>query len=168
MVFLKIGLPPIGGVRVSLPESFEVKTLVIAATAAMLAAFLVTPAGADPIADREANMKQRAEQMKILGPIAQGKAPYDGAAVQTALDTLHTLAQNASDNINTLWPEGSVGGKSSPKIWENWDAFVERSAKFAADTGTAANAKPADLESFQAVFGPVGQSCGGCHEQFRT
>lgn len=43
------------------------KLLAIAVSAAVLAA---TAASADPIADRKAIMKDRAAELKVLGPIA--------------------------------------------------------------------------------------------------
>ncbi len=144
------------------------KVFALAASAAILAAAFVTPAGADPIADREANMKARQQQMMVLGPIAQGKTPFDAAQVHTALEQLHTLAQTASDNVATLWPEGSLGGKSSPKIWQDWQGFAAANAKFAADTAAAAAAQPADLAAFQAVFGPVAGNCNSCHRAYRS
>ena len=51
------------------------RILAIAASAAMIVSTLVATAGADPIADRKQNMRDRGKQMQVLAPIAQGKNP---------------------------------------------------------------------------------------------
>jgi cytochrome c556 len=142
------------------------KVLAIAAIAAMLATSLVTPAGADPIADREANMKARAQQLQVLGPIVQGNSPFDAAQVQAALEQLHALAE--ATDVDVFWPEGSQGGKSAPAIWSDRAGFIAANEKFTADTAAAVDAKPADLAALQAVFGPVAGNCGSCHRDYRS
>ncbi len=142
------------------------RILAIAASAAMILTSLVATAGADPIADRKANMKARGAQMQVLAPIAQGKNPFDAAAVQAALQKLNDLSKV---DVDALWPAGSDKGdtKSSPKIWQDMAGFKAAHAKFAADTEAAVSAKPADLAAFQAVFGPVAGNCGACHQAYR-
>lgn len=147
-------------------EKKQLKALATAVSAAVLAVLIVTPAGADPIADREANMKERQQQLRVLGPIAQGKAPFDAAQVQAGLARLHELAQ-ATVDVAALWPEGAVAEKSSPKIWEDLAGFTAANEKFAADTAAAVAAAPADLAAFQAAFGAVANNCGSCHEAYR-
>lgn len=134
-------------------------------SAAMLAA--VTAASADPIADRQAIMKDRAAEMKVLGPIAQGKAPFDAAVVLAELEKLGANA--AKTDVDALWPAGSDKGdtKSSPKIWEDMAGFKTIMDKFKADAAAAAAAKPQDLQSFQKVFGAVASNCGACHQKYR-
>lgn len=89
------------------------KLLAIALSAVVLAA---TAASADPIADRKAIMKDRAAELKVLGPIAQGKAPFDAALVLGELEKMNANA--AKTDVDALWPAGSDTGdtKSSPKI----------------------------------------------------
>lgn len=142
------------------------KLLIIASAVAM--AFVATASQADPIQDRKNLMKERGGQMRVLGPIAQGQQPFDAAAVMAALETLNTNAQAATD-IDALWPAGTESGdtKSAPSIWANREGFKAASEKYAADVAAAVAAKPQDLQSFQAVFGPVAGNCGACHEAFR-
>lgn len=143
------------------------RMLAIAASAAMIATSFASIAGADPIADRKQNMRDRAAQMRVLGPIAQGQQPFDATAVHAALDALNTAAQ--ATDVAALWPAGSETGdtKSSPKIWEDMAGFTAAMDKFKADAAAAAAAKPADLAAFQAVFGPVAGNCGSCHQAYR-
>ncbi|HRP79898.1 MAG TPA: cytochrome c, partial [Aquamicrobium sp.] len=135
------------------------------------AALSVTIAGAaaDPLEQRKANMKERGQIMRILGPIAQGRADFDAATVNEALAKLETNAEGGAD-IDALWPEGSDTGdtKAAPAIWENFDAFKAESEKYAQAVAAAVAAAPQDLAAFQAAFGPVGASCGSCHENYRN
>lgn len=138
------------------------------ALAAALLAATVAGAGADPIEQRKENMKERGAVMRILGPIAQGKADFDAAAVNDALVRLEANAAAAAD-VEALWPQGSDAGdtKSAAAIWIDFDAFKAQNAKYIEAVKAAAAAAPQDLAAFQAAFGPVGAGCGGCHENFR-
>lgn len=140
------------------------KFFAIAASALLLGA---TTASADPIEDRQALMKERGAQMKVLVPMAQEKQPFDAAAAFAALEKL--AANAASTNVEALWPEGSTGGDNdtAPAAWENFDEFKAAHDKFKADTEAAVAANPQDLESFKPVFGSVAQNCGSCHETYR-
>jgi cytochrome c556 len=140
------------------------KFFAIAASVLLLGA---TAASADPVEDRQALMKERGAQMKILVPMAQEKVPFDAAAVMEALKTLEANA--ARVDVEALWPEGSAGGDSAsaPAIWEKFDEFKAGHAKFKADVEAAVAASPQDLDAFKAVFGTVAQNCGSCHETFK-
>jgi cytochrome c556 len=141
-------------------------------TAAIVAAALsiaATAATAEPIEDRQNVMKERASIMRVLGPIAQERQPFDAATVMDALEQLNTNAQQSVANFDALWPEGSGSGdtKAAPAIWEDMDGFRAASEKFAVDAAAAAEAAPQDLAAFQAVFGTVAGNCVSCHEKYR-
>jgi cytochrome c556 len=144
--------------------SISMRLLAFAASAAML---IVTAASADPIEDRKNIMKERAAQMRVLGPIAQGQQPFDAAAVMAALETLNANAM--ATDVDALWPAGTETGdtKSAPKIWEDMAGFKAAMDKYKADVAAAVEANPQDLASFQAVFGPLAANCGSCHETYR-
>ncbi|TKT81206.1 cytochrome c [Aquamicrobium sp. LC103] len=133
-----------------------------------LLAVMMTGAVADPLAERQELMKERGPLMRVLAPIAQGQQPFDAAVVMDALQKMNDNAQKTTD-VEALWPDGTEGGdtKSAPKIWEDKAGFKAASDKFAADAAAAVAASPQDLQSFQAVFGPMSQNCGTCHETFR-
>ena len=139
------------------------------ALAAAALAVTIAGAAADPLEQRKENMKERGGIMRILGPIAQGKADFDAAAVNDALARLEANAQAAAD-VDALWPEGSDSGdtKASPAIWADFDAFKAENAKYGEAVKAAVTAAPQDLAAFQAAFGPVGASCGSCHEHYRN
>lgn len=143
------------------------KILAIAASATFIASSLVAVATADPIADRKQNMRERGAQMRVLGPVAQGQQPFDAAAVHAALDALNAGAQ--ATDVDALWPAGSETGdtKSAPRIWQDMAGFKAAMDKYKADAAAAAAARPADLDAFRAVFGPVAANCGSCHQAWR-
>lgn len=139
------------------------KSLIVAVAA--LAAF-AGAAHADPKGDRQAIMKDRGAQLRVLAPIAQGKEAFDAAAVMGALEKLNANADKT--DVAKLWPAGSgADSKSSPKIWEDMAGFQAAEKKFEDAVKAAVAAKPADLAAFQKVFGPIGASCGTCHQGYR-
>jgi cytochrome c556 len=136
--------------------------------AASACALLAVPATADILEEREAIMKERADLMRVLGPIAQGQQPFDA---DTVMATLERMNENAlGDTIMDYFPEGTDGGdtRALPAIWENTGEFVEIETTYAANIQAAVDAAPGDLDEFRAVFGPVATQCGACHEHFRA
>lgn len=130
--------------------------------------FAVAGAAADPIEGRKELMKERGALMRVLGPIAKGERDFDAGTVLDALKKLNDNARATTD-VATLWALGTDSGdtKSSPRIWEDLEAYQAASDKFAADTAAALEAGPADLDAFRAAFGPVAANCGACHESYR-
>ena len=136
--------------------------------AAALSALSLAAASAGPVADRQAGMKVRAAQMKVLAPMAQGKAPFDAEAANAAFARLAEEARTA--DVQAYYPDGSHSGDTSaaPAIWEDLEAFVAANESYAASVAAAAAAAPADLGSFRAAFGEVARHCGACHQDYRT
>lgn len=128
----------------------------------------VTGAFADPVADRQHNMKERGGLMRVLAPVAQGRQDFNAATVMEALEKLNANAQAATD-LDAFWPEGSNGGASdsADAVWTNRDAYQLASNQFADAVANAIAENPQDLASFQAVFAPIGAGCGACHEVYR-
>ncbi len=138
------------------------KSFALAASLILLGA---TAASADAIEDRQALMKERGGQMRILVPMMQEKTPFDAAAVMDALATLEANAEKV--DVDVLWAEGTEGGDSAPAIWEDMEAFKAAHAKYGADVEAAIAANPQDLATFQQVFGPVASNCGSCHQDYK-
>ena len=141
------------------------KTLVLALSALALAS---SAAFADPIADRKALMKERGGAMGQLAPMVKGEKPYDAAAAMAAFESLH--ANGEKFDIDALFPAGSETGdtKALPKIWEDMAGFKAAEEKFEAAVAAAIAAKPQDVDALKQVFGPIGASCGGCHQTYRA
>lgn len=141
--------------------------LFIFATAALTA--LTMGAHADPLADRKANMKERGSLLRVLGPVAQGRADFETATVLDALEKLNANAQAAVD-VDALYPEGTESGDTKVKatVWSDRDGFKKANDDYTAKVAAAVEAQPQDLESFKAAFAPIAASCGGCHEVYRN
>jgi cytochrome c556 len=129
----------------------------------------VAPAEAHEI--RETHMKGYAQQLQVLGPMAQGQTAYDATAAQAAADAI--LANATSPDWETMWPEGSAQGEvpeseALPAIWQNAEDFqAKHQALIDAATTLQADAGK-DLASLQAALGGVGQACGACHQAYRV
>jgi cytochrome c556 len=131
------------------------------------AAFAVSAAYADPIADRKAIMKERGGLVGGLAKMAKGEAAFDAAAVLTALQGLQ--ANEAKVDIDALFPAGSDKGdtKAAPKIWEDMAGFKAANDKYKADLDAAVAAPPQDVNALGAQLNTLGGDCGGCHKPYR-
>ena len=147
--------------------SFTIKSTLLAAALAM--AGLPAIANEGTIGARQGQFKIMALNIGVLGGMARGTVEYDAAQAQIAADNLAAISQlNQAFN----WPEGSdmmaaTTNRALPAIWENQDDFLAKWAAF----GTAATGLQAaagnGLEAMQAALGPVGGSCGACHDAYR-
>jgi len=125
-------------------------------------------ASADPIADRQALMKERGKIVGGLVKVVKGEQSFDAAAV---LDTLKQLEANAEKfDTGKLFPIGSEQGgdtTAAPKIWEDKAGFNAAEDKFLADVKAAVAAPPADVDALKAQVGAIGADCGACHQTYR-
>ncbi|MEO0992071.1 MAG: cytochrome c [Pseudomonadota bacterium] len=107
-----------------------------------------------------------------LGPMAgmmRGNVPYDAEVAGAAAKNLAALA--AMDQ-SRYWLEGTdteaiEGTRALPAIWSDAVGYEAANAKLAEAAAALAEAAGNGEEAFKAAFGPVGQSCGGCHEDYR-
>lgn len=144
------------------------KTGFVAAAALSAVVALVSSiavAQEDPIKIREELMEEIGDQMKILGPMAQGKAEYNADA---AVAALQKIAADAAE-FSKHFPEGSDQGKTEalPAIWENKADFDAKAAKLSEDATAAATAAAGGLDAFKPAFGQMASNCKGCHEKYR-
>jgi len=120
----------------------------------------------DPIAERQALMKDTGKHTKMGAAMAKGEQPFDLATAKEIFATYEKTAAKAPE----LFPAGSTKGHkttASPKIWEKMDDFKKRFATFGEDAKKA-QASVTDLDSFRAAFGPLTKdNCGGCHKEYR-
>lgn len=118
---------------------------------------------------RHGHMLNYANQLAVIGPMAQGQAEYDSAAAQTAADNLFHLA---SIDQSRYWLPGTAVGEhpdsaALPAIWENMDDFMAKQQALLDAVTNLQSAAGTDLASLQGALGPVGQACGACHETYR-
>jgi len=118
----------------------------------------------DVVADRQ-------RLMKLMGANwADAQAKFKAGNVEAIAVNAETLAL-LSMHIPTLFPQGSVGEKSSakPEIWQRWADF-EAAAKNTQGLAerlrdTARTKDAAATEVIVKEFGP--KACGACHTPFR-
>lgn len=123
-----------------------------------------------PVQARQGQFQIMAVNIGVLGGMARGNSDYDAEAAQTAANNLVTVSQI---DQSFHWPEGTdnvslVGTRALPAIWENLpDVIAKWQAFGAAAEGLAAVAGDG-LEPMRAALGPVGGTCGACHDAYRA
>ena len=147
----------------------RLRSCVLGAFAALAAMSTAQADGHDPVAAREARMTTVGQSTKVVGDMLRGNAPFDAEAANAALLAMRDAAQGFGD----LFPEGTeLAGTNEdaagPAIWENRAGFDAEVAKFEGALVAATEAAPQDMEALGAAFGPVGQSCRSCHQNYRV
>ena len=122
--------------------------------------------------DPENYIKYRQAMMTAIGghngaatQIVRGKVDPDGDLV------MHAKALAAlSSNIPRLFPEGSDFGETKAKdeIWSQWDKFEQAANDAKMATAAFSEAvSSGDADRIAKTFKDVGDSCKGCHKEFR-
>jgi cytochrome c556 len=101
-----------------------------------------------------------------VGAMVQGKAPFDAAAAQANIEIATMMSKLP---YAAFGPGTDVGDtRAKPNIWTDTDKFKAAAAKMQ-DAMAHLNsvAKSGNLDQIKAAFGPVGQACKACHDDFR-
>ncbi|MFZ4062152.1 MAG: c-type cytochrome [Polynucleobacter sp.] len=138
-----------------------------------LAAILLASAGVvfaqfqkaeDAIKYRQSVFTVMANSFGKIGAVVKGEAPYNkdelakNAAIVAMMSSLPWQA----------FGTGTEGGKAQSDIWSDQAKFKSAQDKMqlaVANLNTAAQS--GDLESIKKAFGAAGQTCKGCHDDFR-
>ena len=138
----------------------------IAVVAALLAATGAVIAQSDPIAQRQALMKENGKATGAAVKMLKGEAPFDLAVAQEALKAYVNTAAKAP----ALFPDTSKTGGETEALPAVWTAKADFEAKFAklGKDAEAAMAAIKDEASFKAAFPGVLKNCGDCHETYRA
>ena len=143
--------------------------LVLATTATVLAISAGTAVAQfqkpeDAIKYRQSVFTVLGNSFGKIGAVVKGEAPYNkddvskNVAIVAMMSTLPWQAFGA----------GTEGGKAQPAIWSDSAKFKAASEKMqlaVVDLNKAAQS--GDLESIKKAFGATGQTCKGCHDDFR-
>lgn len=153
------------------------KALLAAAALSLPLAATVQGAGhgdnpfAGHIAARQGYMDILAFNISTLGGMARGNIDYDAEAAQTAADNIAAMAMVDGRGF---WAEGSdnfaLGEETTralPAIWDNSAGWGEAWMEFSAAAQGMAEVAGGGLDALRGGIGPLGSSCGGCHEDFR-
>jgi cytochrome c556 len=141
---------------------FRIALVIVAAAFAVA----VASAQSDPIAARQALMKNNGREDKVGSDMVRGRIPFDLAKARA----MFAAFLNAASKMPNLFPENSKTGgdtSASPEIWSHIDDVKARFAKLAAES-KAAQESVTDLESFKVAYRNVNQICDGCHERYRV
>jgi cytochrome c556 len=112
-------------------------------------------------------MKRQQKDMKLLGEMAKGKTPFDGAKAAAAAKDLANTAKKIPD----LFPQGSAGHPSDalPAIWEDWDHFTGNAGHLETNANALAeHLDGASGDGWTGALQKVTDSCKDCHESFRA
>ena len=138
----------------------------LAALSLLAVALPVAAQPADPIAARQAIMKQNGRDTGAGAKMLKGEVPFSAASAMAIFKNMNDTAKK----FGTLFPKGSKTGgdtEAAPAVWSKPADFKAAVLKFDADTAAALAAKPATLDAFKAQFITVTGNCKSCHEGFR-
>lgn len=142
---------------------------VFSITSAAFAAGHLTPEQQNGIKARQAHMSLNSFNLAPLGGMAQDKIPYDAEVASAAAANLAALA---AMNEAGYWVEGTdssiEGNRAKAEIWSDMAGFEAEQVKLAEATAALAAVAGDGLDALKAAFGPVGQTCGSCHESYRA
>ena len=148
------------------------KSLVLStACAAVLGSAAIAQDASKAIEARQSVMKLYSHYLGKLGGMAKGNIEYDAESASNAAASLAALA---SLDQSAMWPQGSdmetLGLDTTAalaSIWTTYPAVAEKGEALSTAAAAMVDAAGTDLASLQAAMGAVGQSCSGCHKEFR-
>ena len=120
----------------------------------------------DAIKYRKAAFTVMGTHFGRIGAMANGRVPYDA---KVAADNAE-LVLAMSKLPYTAFTEGTDKGdtRAKPEIWTDADKFRSAASKMQDEVVKLnAVAKTGDLAALKTAFGATGQTCKGCHDNFR-
>jgi cytochrome c556 len=102
-----------------------------------------------------------------IGAMASGRAPFDAKVAAENADVVVFMAKLPWAAFGPGTDTGDT--KALPEIWKDPAKFKAAADKMQAETvKLAAAAKTGNLDNLKAAFGPVGDTCKSCHDDFRA
>ena len=149
------------------------KKLFLAATCA--AACLTALPAAAQFQKPEDAIKYRQSAMTLMGAhfgriagMASGRVPFDAKAAADNAAVLSTLVNLPFAAYGPGTDKGAPN-RSTPEIWSKAAAFKAKGDELIAGVAKLdAAAKSGSLDNLKAAVGPVGNTCKGCHDDFRA
>ena len=154
------------------------RTIFVPTLALIAATIFASTASSDGHADkamaaaieaRKAQMQLVAYNMSILGGMAKGEVPFDGAIASSAASNLASVSKL---DRATLWLDGTIQGdvpntRAKAEIWSDAAGFEKSATDLEAAADALVAAAGADLAAVQAAMGAAGQTCSACHKAYR-
>jgi len=120
----------------------------------------------DAIKYRKAAFTVMAAHFGRIGAMSAGKVPFDAAAAAANAEIVATMSKLPY----SAFGEGTGTGetRAKPEIWTNRAKFDAAAAKMQEEvTKLNVAAKGGNFDAIKTAFGAAGQSCKGCHDDFR-
>ena len=146
----------------------------LVAAVAVAAAAVSLPAAAqfqkpeDAVKYRQSAMFVMANHFGRIGAMVQGKAPYDAATALANAEVVSTMSRLPFVGF----VEGTAStekGKAKANIWTDRAKFDAAAKKMQDEVAKLlAAARTNNLDNLKTAFGPVGQACKACHDDFRN
>ena len=127
--------------------------------------------GGNPAVDaRQGQFQLMSLNIGILGNMARGNTDYDAETAQAAANNLLAISQL---DQRFHWPEGTDNAtientRALPAIWEDGSRVLEIWGEFGTASEGLAGVAGDGLDAMRAALGPVGASCGSCHDDYRA
>lgn len=138
------------------------------ATTAVADGHANTPEAA-AMAARKAHMSLYGFNLGPLGAMVKDEIPYDAAVAAAAAANLAALS---SVDQTSYWLDGTdssvEGSRAKAEIWTDAEGFAAREMALTEAATALAAVAGNDLDALKLAFGPVGQACGACHEDYRA
>ena len=101
-----------------------------------------------------------------VGAMVQGRVPFDAAAAQANLEIATTMSKLP---FTAFGPGTDVGDtRAKPVVWSDNAKFTAAATRMQDEMAKLnAAAKSGNLDQIKAAFGPVGNACKACHDDFR-
>lgn len=119
---------------------------------------------------RQGEMHVRGFSVAPLFAMAKGKIPYDAEQAQKLANNLKILLDldmGASWAPNTGKDHYPKDTHALPEIWSTYPKIAEAGKEYGAAVNALAEVAGGGLEALQSKIGDVGQSCKGCHDDYR-
>lgn len=121
------------------------------------------------ITARQAHMGLYGFYLTPLGQMAQDRIPYDAEIAAAAASN---LAAMAAIDQNAFWLEGTdsslPGSRARAEIWTDPAGYMQVQQGMVDATAALALVAGDGLDALKGAFGPAGQSCGACHQNYRA
>ena len=116
---------------------------------------------------RQSAMTIQAAHFGRIAAMADGKVPFDAAAVQANADLVATMSKLPF----VAFGEGTDQGaptRAKPEVWTNRADFDAKAKTYQEEAGKLqVAAKTGNLDQVKAASGAVGKACKSCHDSFQ-
>jgi cytochrome c556 len=120
----------------------------------------------DAVKYRKAALTVMAAHFGRVGAMVQGRVPFDAAAAQSNIEIATMMSKLP---FTAFGPGTDIGDtRAKPNVWTDNAKFVAAATKMQDEMAKLnVAAKSGNLDQIKAAFGPVGQACKACHDDFR-